>query len=464
MGPQVRSFGSSMTDFNRIPKLLYYAYQANWIPYATKPIVALAHHWNRSGVVTVNAFSNCPKVRLTLNGTTIGTDQVPNPIGTSTQQASNLTEQSTVLPMEATWQNVTWASGTLRADCLDATGTLVAGAFDQRVTAGAADHIVLTVAPPVVRPDGTAFQIQANGTDAGFVMATVVDAQGNWVPTFNGIVTFSVTGPGTYPRQLGPAGHRGTAADLSRARGPQPHLRRRPLQGGRQGAVHSRNRDRDRLAVRWPEVGYGYLYRERGDTMRRSMKTQSYSALSVLSLLIAGACSSSSGSGSGSSADGGADSSAQDAHVSEASTNDDTGSGGSPEAATPEASADAAPTDSGEDAAEAAPAPTCGAPPNRYTVLTGANAGLVLDNMTGLTWMKDSEGGGERPDAGGPQTQSDAATYCKSRGMRLPTEKRKRWRLRATTTRRAPSAVVGHMDVDGAQRHPRGRMGHRLPG
>ncbi len=52
--------------------------------------------------------------------------------------------------------------------------------------------------PPVVRPDGSAFQVQANGTDAAFIMATVVDAQGNWVPTFDGIVTFSVTGPGTY--------------------------------------------------------------------------------------------------------------------------------------------------------------------------------------------------------------------------------------------------------------------------
>ncbi len=197
-GAQVRSFGSSMTDFNRIPKLLYYAYQAGWVPYATKPVVALAHHWNRSGAVTVNAFSNCPKVRLSLNGTAIGTDQTPNPLGTATNVASDLTEQSTVLPMEVSWPNVTWAAGTLRADCVDSGGQLVSGAFDQRVTAGAADHIVLTAAPPVARPDGTSFQIQANGTDAAFILATVVDAQGNWVPTASNPVTFAVSGPGTY--------------------------------------------------------------------------------------------------------------------------------------------------------------------------------------------------------------------------------------------------------------------------
>jgi hypothetical protein len=195
---QVRSLGSSMMDFSRIPKLLYYAYQANWVPYATQPVVALAHHWNRLGVVTVNAFSNCPKVRLSINGAQQGTDQVPNPLGTSTQQASDRTEQSTVLPAEVTWQNVTWVAGTLRADCIDASGQLVSGAYDQRVTAGAPDHVVLAVTPPVVRPDGTSFQVQANGTDAAFILATVVDAQGNWVPTANGPITFAVSGPGTY--------------------------------------------------------------------------------------------------------------------------------------------------------------------------------------------------------------------------------------------------------------------------
>jgi beta-galactosidase len=197
-GAQVRSLGSSMTDFNRIPKLLYYAYQAGWVPYSVRPVVALAHHWNRSGAVTVNAFSNCPKVRLSVNGAAQGADQAPNPLGTSTKVASDLTETSQVLPMEVTWSNVPWTPGTLRADCVDANGQVVAGAFDQRVTAGAPDHIVLSVAPPVTRPDGTVFQIEANGTDAAFILATVVDAKGNWVPTFGNPITFSVAGPSTY--------------------------------------------------------------------------------------------------------------------------------------------------------------------------------------------------------------------------------------------------------------------------
>jgi hypothetical protein len=111
--------------------------------------------------------------------------------------AADLTATATDLPFQAVW-HVTWAAGTLRADCLDASGQVVPGAFDQKVTAGAADHIVLTLEPPLVKPSGEAFAIEANGTDAAFILAKVVDAQGNWVPTASNAITFAVSGPGTY--------------------------------------------------------------------------------------------------------------------------------------------------------------------------------------------------------------------------------------------------------------------------
>jgi hypothetical protein len=82
---------------------------------------------------------------------------------------------------------------------------------------------------------------------------------------------------------------------------------------------------------------------------------------------------------------------------------------------------DSAPVDVANDGAASsgddAPALTCGPAPARFTLLTGADAGLVRDNETLLVWMSNSVGAGEPP-----QTQSDAATYCTNRGMRLPTE------------------------------------------
>jgi len=188
----VRSLGASAVDMNRFPKLLYHAYQAAWTPFSLRPVVRLAHHWNRSGPVTVNAFSNCPSVRLRINGADQGT-RTPNPA--TSDSSSNLTQSTTLLPFQASW-NVTFASGTLLAECLDRFGSVVA--TDSKVTAGAAARVVLRVVPALVKPDGTAFAVTANGSDAAFVVAEVQDGSGNVVPTAANLLTFSVTGPATY--------------------------------------------------------------------------------------------------------------------------------------------------------------------------------------------------------------------------------------------------------------------------
>ncbi|HUI92482.1 MAG TPA: DUF4982 domain-containing protein [Chitinivibrionales bacterium] len=190
----VRSTGTSMMDFNRFPKMLYKIYQAAWVPYSIRPVVSLAHHWNRSGTVRVNAFSNCPSVRLSLNGTVIGT-KTPNP-ATGSGSNNDLTENTTQLPFQAYWDNVTWAAGTLLAEGLDASGNVVC--TDRKVTAGNADHIVLAVDSPIVKQTGEVFQIRANGSDAAFIVAKVVDAQGNLCPTDSHFITWSVSGPGNY--------------------------------------------------------------------------------------------------------------------------------------------------------------------------------------------------------------------------------------------------------------------------
>jgi hypothetical protein len=182
-----RSFGSSMLDFSRIPKFLYYAYKACWRPYSLEPVVALSHHWNRSGAVREYAFSNCPSVKLLVNGVSQGT-KTPNP-WTGTGDGNDAA--TTQLPFECYW-DVTWAAGTVTAQGLDANGTVVCS--DQKVTAGNPDHIVLTVEPPLVKPSGETFRITANGSDAAFILATVVDANGNWCPTDSHNITFSVSG------------------------------------------------------------------------------------------------------------------------------------------------------------------------------------------------------------------------------------------------------------------------------
>jgi beta-galactosidase len=191
----VRSLGASSVDMNRFPKLLYYVYEAAWTPFSLKPVVHLAHHWNRAGPgpIQVNAFSNCPSVRLLINGVPQGQDQTPNPFNSNT--SGNLTQSTTRIPFQASW-SVTWVAGTVEAQCLDQFGKVLTS--DIRTTAGPAAKIVLSVVPDVVKPDGTGFAVTANGSDAAFVVAQMQDANGNWVPTASNLVTFSVSGPATY--------------------------------------------------------------------------------------------------------------------------------------------------------------------------------------------------------------------------------------------------------------------------
>ena len=193
----VRGLGASMVDMNRFPKLLYYVYEAAWTPFSIKPVVHLAHHWNRayqaSAPIQVNAFSNCPSVKLSINGVQQGAVQTPN--GWQSDTSGNLTQSTTLIPFQTSW-TVNWVAGTVEADCLDAFGNVLAS--DKQTTAGAESKIVLSVVPELTRPDGTTFVVTANGSDAAFIVAQVQDANGNWVPTAADTVTFSVSGPATY--------------------------------------------------------------------------------------------------------------------------------------------------------------------------------------------------------------------------------------------------------------------------
>jgi hypothetical protein len=203
----VRSNGASMMDEHRLPRLLYYIYEAIWTPFERKPVVKLAYHWNRSGPITVNAFSNCPSVRLLVNDQPAGPDQTPNP--TTSDSSSNLTQSTTLLPGQVHWDNVQWVSGTVKAICLNSSGQAVAQ--DMQVTAGAADHIALTVEPGTPKPDGTVFDLRANGSDAAVITARVVDANGNLVPDASPEITFSVPSTDTAGEYRGGSDHYVTA-------------------------------------------------------------------------------------------------------------------------------------------------------------------------------------------------------------------------------------------------------------
>ena len=130
---------------------------------------------------------------MLVNGVQQGAIETPNPW--SSNDSGNETGNETLIPFQTSW-TVPWVSGTVTAECLNASNTVVA--TDSRTTAGAESKIVLSVVPELTKPSESTFEVTANGSDAAFVTATIEDANGNWEPLAADNITFSVTGPATY--------------------------------------------------------------------------------------------------------------------------------------------------------------------------------------------------------------------------------------------------------------------------
>ena len=175
-----KSLGSSAMDGNRIPKLKYHIWKnAVWMPYEIRPGVTLQSHWNydTGSIQTVDAWSNCASVELFVNNVSKGV-KIP--------EANK----------RCTWTGIPWENGILRAVGRDENGKEVCA--DERITAGAPDHIELRVQPMLTKPDGTKFSLKANGSDVAIIEAKIVDANGNWCPLADQNLTFSVSGPASY--------------------------------------------------------------------------------------------------------------------------------------------------------------------------------------------------------------------------------------------------------------------------
>ncbi len=146
------------------PKDVYYYYKANW---SGTPIIHIMPYWTWPGSegkpITVVVFSNAASVELFLNGVSLGQKACP-------------------LYGHAAW-TVNYQPGSLIANGFDATGRLIA--TDKASTAGSAYKIVLRTDLP---------SVSANGEDESVVEASVVDQNGQLVPTAVDKITFTVSG------------------------------------------------------------------------------------------------------------------------------------------------------------------------------------------------------------------------------------------------------------------------------
>jgi beta-galactosidase len=171
---------SGTMDLFRLPKFSYYLYQSQRDPNLiipgldSGPMIYIASRWTKDSPTDVTVFSNCDRVRLSLNGAEIAVqspDTVPG-----------------LLHPPFTFHGVTFAPGELKAEGL--IGGAVKAACSV-VTPGDAAAITLAADTDGIDP-------AADGADIVIVHAYIRDAHGNLVTTDNTTsVRFDVTGPGT---------------------------------------------------------------------------------------------------------------------------------------------------------------------------------------------------------------------------------------------------------------------------
>jgi hypothetical protein len=165
---------SGIVDGMRLPKDAYGAFRVmwnGWIEVDNKDVYIVGH-WNYAAGVKKYEYvvSNCDKVELFVNNVSQG-------FGKQTSK------------FLFTFPNIAWAAGTVKAVGYTSAG--VQKAVDQRVTAGAATQLKLTVH---TSPVG----LRATGADIALVDVEVLDANGVRCPTANNSVSFTLTGPATW--------------------------------------------------------------------------------------------------------------------------------------------------------------------------------------------------------------------------------------------------------------------------
>lgn len=159
-----RSSYFGIVDLAGFPKDIYYMYQSRW---TDKPMIHILPHWtHESGNIKVWLYSNCYKVELFLNGTSLGS-KLQTQIGSKYQFE----------------YSVAYAAG-----------TLVANGYDSKNNLIAQDVVYTSYAPSKIKLISDKSMVNINSDDLIFIECDILDRNGNICPTANNEITFTCTG------------------------------------------------------------------------------------------------------------------------------------------------------------------------------------------------------------------------------------------------------------------------------
>lgn len=158
-----RSSYFGIVDLAGFPKDIYYMYQSRW---TDKPMVHILPHWTQTNTsITVWLYSNCYKVELFLNGTSLGS-KLQKDIEGKFQFQYTVTYE---------------------------TGTLVANGYDEKGNIIAQDVVYTAYNPNKIVLNSDKASVNKNSDDLIFIECDICDSNGTLCPTANNQVTFTCT-------------------------------------------------------------------------------------------------------------------------------------------------------------------------------------------------------------------------------------------------------------------------------
>lgn len=173
-----------IVDLASIPKDRFYLYRSQWN--TQDETLHVLPHWNwmgREGEVTpVFVYTSYPSAELFVNGISQGIRTFAEADGVTPCLGEKAMERFRLM-----WKDVIYQPGEIRVVAYDVTGKVA----EEKVvrTAGNAASIRLT-------PDRTS--LKADGEDLCYINVSVVDKDGNPVPTDNRLVKVKVSGAGSF--------------------------------------------------------------------------------------------------------------------------------------------------------------------------------------------------------------------------------------------------------------------------
>lgn len=194
-------------DLAGIPKDRFYLYRSHWNK--EEETLHILPHWNwkgREGKTTpIFVYTNYPSAELFINGKSQG---IRTKNLNVTLQNTEMRDPKRQERYRLMWYDTKYEPGTVKVVAYNHDGSIAAS--KEIHTAGKPHKIELTADRTV---------ICADGKDLAFVTVKLVDKEGNLCPWAENLVSFDVTGEGTYR-----AGANGNSTSLDLFHLPQMHL------------------------------------------------------------------------------------------------------------------------------------------------------------------------------------------------------------------------------------------------